>query len=60
MEMIIISKKRFEELLSTARKDLDLSKFMSKTYIDPDDMVRSMHRAFNYHMCSFAEKIKRE
>ena len=60
MRMIIISEKRFDELLKETRNELSLTKFEGRTYMNPEAMIDSMHRSFNYHLCTFANKIRDE
>lgn len=60
MEMIVISKKRFEELLAETGKDLEITKFTHKSYCERENLINDMHRAFHYHLHIFADKLRKE
>ena len=63
MEMIVISKKRFEELLKAARDKTQLirhEKIIQRNNNDMDILAQNMARAFNYELVTFANKIRDE
>jgi len=63
MEMITISKKRFEELLTEARNKTQLiryEKIIQRSSNDMEILAQDMARAFNYELVNFAYKIRDE
>ena len=62
-EMIVISRKRFDELLAEARNGLQRERFkavVERSHQDVGIIVQDMERIFNYELVGFANKLREE
>ena len=61
MEMIVISKKRFDELLEITRNKIQLTRYekvIQSNINHPEILAQDMARIFNYEFITFANKLR--
>ena len=59
-EVIMIEKKKFDELFEDTRKELELNryKWLDQMPQELRQRVVDMHRTFNYHVCVLKGKLE--